>query len=182
MRFRYVVTLLAVFVLGVGSVPVAAAVLDALDCNGCVDTADLHRSAVTSTKIKDGAVHNADLGSKAVTRPKIKNRAVTHAKLATGVVMGAKVNGSNGALLSGTTGVSSTRTGNGGYEVTFPVDIGDCIATATSTAPFAEVALFPIVIDLVPEFPSPNVISILSWNAASGMVADGDVSVMVTCP
>jgi hypothetical protein len=181
MRARFIVVVLLVIVAGVGAVPVAGAVLDALDCNGCVDTADLHANAVTSSKIAGNGVKNADLADKAVTRAKIKNRSVSHNKLATRVMMAASVN-SNGALISATANVTSARSGVGAYEVTFPVAVVDCVVQLTSSVPLGEWTVDPIVVNAVVGTPTARVVSVVQWNTATDSLNDGDVSIAVTCP
>ena len=49
---------------------------------------------------------------------------------------------SDGTLVKGSPGVTSTRTGTGAYDVTFPVDVVDCMWNATPTAPGGVVFLF----------------------------------------
>jgi hypothetical protein len=153
MHTRFIWALAAVFVLGLLAAPVAATVADKLECSGCVDTGDIHANAVKASKIADNAVHADAISKRSVTRSKIKSGAVTIGKLATGTLMAARVNGSDGALIAGTNGVSSKRTAQGNYEVTMPVNITACALTATHSPPIGEFAGIPFKVVAVPGTP-----------------------------
>ncbi|HEX9644965.1 MAG TPA: hypothetical protein VGC11_13320 [Acidimicrobiia bacterium] len=190
MKARSIVTMVALFVLGMAATPVTAAVLDALDCNGCVDTKDIGGGAVTSTKIKDSAVKTADLGAGSVTaakvkngavnRAKIKSGAVTYGKLAPGVMMSGRVN-SDGTLLVGSDGVASTRTAPGRYHVTFPVDVVDCVMTLTYTPGSSDALFQGSTVAGWLATAEDDVAEIVTADSADS-ATDRDFSIVVTCP
>jgi hypothetical protein len=191
MRIRHVLVLVGVFVLGTGVVPVAGAVIDALDCNRCVDTTDLRGSAVTSTKLKDGAVKTADLGADAVTTAKlksgsvqrttIKSGAVSLKKLTPGLLMAGRVN-SDGTLIAGTEGVSAQRTGTGRYNLAFPVSIAQCVMTATHTAELIESLGSSVNVATRVSVADDHALEVNVWSTFSEAFQDHDVSVIVVCP
>ena len=176
MRARHVVAFLVVFLVGAAATPVAGAVLDALECNGCVDTKDLGGGAVTSTKIKDSAVKTADLANKAVTRAKIKNRTVNQAKLAVDVLMSARVL-DDGTFVTGTPGTTSQRGSAGNYTVTFPTNVAGCVATASPTPGFFD---GPDETTVVPSIFGGG--SIIVWALNDDLFVDTPFSVIVACP
>jgi hypothetical protein len=172
-----------VFVLGLGAAPVTAAVLDALDCSGCVDTKDLGAGAVTSAKIRDGAVKIADLGKRAVTRAKIKGGAVSHAKLQPGLLMAAQVN-DDGTLMESTKGVSVDHIATGWYRVTFPRDVTGCVLTANHVGETTDTIYNPVTVTgrlgATPALTS--MADVFVWNTATTSYQNVDVSVLVVCP
>jgi len=182
MKARYVVVLIALSILVTSAGPVTGAILDKLECNGCVDSADLAKGAVTTGKIRNGAVHTPDLAKRSVTGKRIKNRAVTLDKLAIGVLMAAKVNGSDGVLLAGTAGVTSKRISAGIYEVTFPVDVVSCAFTATHTPPIAEFEGIPFEVGVIPSLPSSKVATVAVWDDGITFYTDADFSMTAVCP
>jgi hypothetical protein len=183
MKARHFAMLGMVFVLGLGAAPVTAAVLDALDCSGCVDTKDLGAGAVTSAKIRDGAVKIADLGKKAVTRAKIKGGAVSHAKLQSGLLMAAHVN-DDGTLIKGTKGVSAFHIATGWYRVTFPRDVTGCVLTANHVGETADTVYNPVTVTgrLSATQGLTSTADIFVWNTQSASYQNVDVSVLVVCP
>jgi hypothetical protein len=183
MKARHVAMVGMVFVLGLGAAPVTAAVLDALDCNGCVDTKDLGQGAVTSTKIRDGAVKTADLGTKAVARAKIKFGAVSHAKLQPGLLMAAHVN-DDGTLVDGTKGVSANNIATGWYRVTFPRDVAGCVLTANHVGETADTVYNTVSVTgrLSADQGLTSTADIFVWNTQSAAYQNVDVSVVVVCP
>jgi hypothetical protein len=183
MRARHVVIVGLVFVLGLGAAPVTAAVLDALDCNGCVDTKDLGGGAVTSAKIRDGAVRNGDLGKKAVVRAKIKNGAVNHAKLQPGLLMAAHVN-DDGTVIEATNGVSAFHVATGWYRVTFPRDITGCVLTASHVGETADTVYNAITVTgrLGATVAFTATADVFARNPETSTYQNVDLSVIVVCP
>jgi hypothetical protein len=158
-------------------------VLDALDCNGCVDTKDLGQGAVTSTKIRDGAVKTADLGTKAVARAKIKFGAVSHAKLQPGLLMAAHVN-EDGTLIEATNGVSAFNVATGWYRVTFPRDITGCVLTANHVGETSDTVYNAITVTgrLGATVAFTATADVFARNPETSAYQNVDVSVVVVCP
>ncbi|HEX9642933.1 MAG TPA: hypothetical protein VGC11_02895 [Acidimicrobiia bacterium] len=173
----------ATFLLGILATPVTGAVLDKLDCNGCIDAHDIHSNAVKSGKIKDGAVGKEDLDKKAVTRSKIKDGAVSMSKIGSGSIMAARVN-SNGTLISGTEGVTSERSSTGIYLVTFPVDVNDCVMTANHVGEAQDGVILALNATgrVAASSVLPNAALVHLWQPVSGAYVDGDIMAIMICP
>jgi hypothetical protein len=86
---------LALVLLGLFSFQVANAA-DQVRCDGCIDTKDIAKSAVTNDKIKKGAVSKSKLGRGAVSTSKLADDAVSTSKLANFAVTSIKLD--NGAV------------------------------------------------------------------------------------
>jgi hypothetical protein len=175
--------LAATFLFGVLATPVTGAVLDKLDCNGCVDAHDINKNAVKSGKIKDGAVGKDDLDKDAVTRSKLKDGAVSMSKIDSGSIMAARVN-FDGTLISGTEGVTSERSSTGNYLVTFPVDVNECVMTANHVGEAQDSVI--LALNATGRVPASSVLSnvahVFLWQPASGDYVNGDITAIMICP
>ena len=78
------------------------------------------RDAVRASEIRDGSVGTSEIADGAITSSKLANPEYY-----------AVVNGSNGALVRGSAGVTSGLSGGTGYRVNFVVDVSHCVWIAT---------------------------------------------------
>jgi hypothetical protein len=132
--------------------------------------AKLNRSKVK--KIADQQIANA-----APTLSVGKATNADTAKIASNI-LSANVLGSGAALGSIPSGVTSSKTALGTYEVVFPRSIAGCTLSASPGSATSET---PILVGAAPKVGAPNTVRVFTRSAAN-VVSDQDFYVQVVCP
>ena len=129
---------------------------------------------------RDSTYFQKRVSSTCATGSTIKAVSASGTVTCSGATYVAVVNG-DGSLARGSTGVSSTTTGTGSYEVTFPTDIQGCAyfgSSSTSTAGFSG----PTIVQTAWTIGFPHTVTINTFYLNTTSYDNVGFHLLVSCP